>query len=139
MDNPYAAPQLTSELATEERRRPKFFRGLLIAYVVHHVASVLGMLTGVLIKPSQLHNFFPLNDPLQVIQTLVFIPLIDLFVILEPVLLNLFKAPELVTVWHWLRIPVTLGIPVAGFMYALSRNANGCGWWPSCHSECLYL
>ena len=120
MANPYAAPELTPELAAEERQRPKFVRGLLIAYAVHHISSVLGMLTGVLLDPSPLRNAFPL-DPLLTIQILVFIPVIDLLVILEPFIWSSL-APELVKFWHWLRIPVMLGIPVAGWMYARSRK-----------------
>ena len=122
MENPYAAPELTPELAKEERRRPRLLRGLLIAYGIHHLASVAGMLTGLLFRPSQWPNFFPPNNPLEAMQTLVLIPIADLFVILEPVLLTSFKASDLVTIWHWLRIPVTLVIPAAGFMYARSRK-----------------
>jgi hypothetical protein len=62
-----------------------------------------------------------------VILTLVLIPLLDVLVILEPVFLNLFNSPDLVTIWHWLRIPVTLVIPVAGFMYARSGKREWLG------------
>ena len=123
MDNPYAAQELTPELVEEERQRPKFWRGLLTAYAVHHVCSVLGMLTGLLIKPSEWPNFLPRHNPLEAIQTLVFIPVLDLFVIMEPVIVS-FIAPDLVTFWHWLRIPVTFMIPVAGFLYARSRRRD---------------
>jgi hypothetical protein len=123
MENPYAAPEVTPELATEERRRPKFWRGLLIAYAVHHLASVVGMVIGVLVKPSEFSKVFPLDKPLDAIRTVVFIPIIDLFILLEPVFLT-FAIPELATVWHWLRIPVALIIPVAAFRYAASRRRD---------------
>jgi len=123
MENPYAAHDLTPELVEEERRRPKFSRALLTAYVVHHVFSVVGMLAGVLVKPSEWQKFFPLDKPLEALASLVFVPMIDVFIVLEPLLLS-FIAPQLTTIWHWLRIPLVLSIPVAGFMYAKSRRRD---------------
>lgn len=123
MDNPYSVNELTPALADEERKRPKFSRALFTAYAVHHVASVLGMLTGVLIKPSEWQNFFPLHDPVTLLMNLFLIPAIDLFIVVEPPLMSVF-APQLFTFWHWLRIPLTLSIPAAGFMYAFSRRRD---------------
>jgi hypothetical protein len=123
MDNPYAAHDLTPELVAEERQRPKFWRGLLTAYAVHHVCAVLGMLTGVLIMPSEWPRHFPPDKPHIVLANLVLIPALDLFLVLEPPLLS-FVAPELVTFWHWLRIPLVLTIPVALFLYAKSRRRD---------------
>lgn len=123
MENPYSVHELTPELVEEERKRPKFSRLLLTAYVAHHVASVLGMLMGVLVKPSEWQKFFPLNDPVTLLFSLFLIPLADLYIVVEPPLMTLL-VPEgkMITFWHWLRIPVTLAIPVAAFMYAYSRG-----------------
>ena len=123
MANPYSAPELTPGLAAEERQRPKFWRGLLTAYAVHHLFAVVGMLTGVIVKPSEWPRFFPLDKPLEALANLVFILLLDLFVVLEPVLWAVVAQRD-ATFWHWLRIPVTLIIPIAGFMYARSRRRD---------------
>ena len=119
MSNPYAAPEVTPELAAEERRRPKFLRRLVVAYAVHHLASVLGIFTGVLLRPGPVAQ---LDDPQLIIQVLVFIPLLDVFVILEPVIMSSFGSDQ-VTFWHWVRIPVTLAIPAAGFMYSRTQKS----------------
>ena len=123
MENPYAAGELTPELAEEERRRPKFWRGLLTAYAIHHVCSVLGILIGLLIKPNEWQKFFPFDSPLKVLGNLTLIPLMDLYIVLEPFFLRL-AIPELLTPWHWFRIPLTLTIPLAVFMYAKTRNRD---------------
>ena len=123
MENPYAAHDLTPELVQEERRRPKFWYGLLIAYVIHHVFSVLGMFTGVALKPSEWRRFFSTDNALAGLFSVVSIPLADLFMVLEPPIMW-FYFPELTTIWHLLRIPLVLAIPVAGFMYAKSRRPD---------------
>jgi hypothetical protein len=123
MENPYAAHDLTPELVEEERRRPKLSRALLTAYAVHHLFSILGLLVGLVVKPSEWRHFCPPDNPLEALAILVFIPLIDVLNVLEPLVLRL-AAPQQITIWHWLRIPLTLSIPVACFMYAKSRRRD---------------
>jgi hypothetical protein len=124
MDNPYSVNELTPELVEEERKRPKFSRALLTAYAVHHVCSVLGIVTGVIIKPSEWQKFFPLDDPQTMLASRFLIPMADLYIVLEPPVSILLPQLGTVTFWHWLRIPVALSIPVAAFMYAYSRRRD---------------
>ena len=132
MENPYAAGELTPELAEEERRRPKVWRGVFWAYAVHHAFCVMGMLTGLLIKPSQWRGFCPPDHPLDALINLAAIPMIDLYFVMEP----LFFA-RTATFWHWLRIPLVLTIPLAGFFTRNLAIAIGCGIWLSFRSAFL--
>lgn len=122
MSNPYTAPLVTPELAAEERQRPKFSRGLLMAYAVHHLFAVLGILAGVLVRPSVVRTFLPLHNPVASLVSVLQIPLHDLVIVLGPIVLTVFREPA--TFWDWLRMPVTLLIPLAGFMYAWSRRRD---------------
>jgi hypothetical protein len=121
MENPYAAPELTPELAKEERRRPKMWRALLVAYGMHHGFSVLGMFVGVLVEPNEFSRFFPPDEPLLCLLQIVLIPVTDLFLVIEPLTVGEI-VPAIMVGIRWLRTLLVLSIPVAGLVYALSKR-----------------
>jgi hypothetical protein len=122
MENPYAPPELTPELATEERRRPKMWRALLVAYGVHFLLSMLGFVVGLCFAEPGLTRVFPLESPWVWPLKLVSIPFaVDLFAPIEPFLIGKVVPPTYVA-WRWLRTGVWLTSLIAGVSYALWKR-----------------
>jgi hypothetical protein len=121
MENPYAAPELTPELAKEERRRPKMWRALLVAYGVHHGFSVLGLFAGVLVDSSEVRFIFPPHAPWSAVGILVLIPVVDLRLVIEPMMVG-GGVPATMFGLRLLRSVFVLTIPVSAIAYAISRR-----------------
>jgi hypothetical protein len=122
MTNPYAPSQVTPELAQEERKRPKMWRSLLLAYGVHHVFSWLGFLSGLLVVPgSEWQGIFPPDRPAFIAAKLCFFPLVmDGRTLFEPLLLDIVSPT--VPVVRWIRWALLLTVPVAVIAFVLTKR-----------------
>jgi hypothetical protein len=121
MENPYAAPEVTPELATEERRRPKMWRAFLLAYGVHHLAIVLGFVVGLGLVENGLISAFPLSSPWVWPLKLIALPLfVDLFVFIEPFGVGKY-VPATYVALRWLRTGLLLTSLIAGVSFAVRK------------------
>jgi hypothetical protein len=121
MTNPYAAPEVTPELAQEERKRPKMWRSLLVAYGVHHGFALAGTFVGLLICPSEWGRVFPVN-PLARLSSIAFTPVFNLLIIADPYIAGELLHVESYLALRWARTFLVLSIPIAGLAYALWRR-----------------
>ena len=137
MDNPYAASHLSAEPATEGRKRRPVWKSLLIAYAVHHLASVLGLLAGLMVEPSQWERFFPPNDPWAALVMLVIVPVSDLYFLVEPLGAG-DSVPYTFVALRVIRSALALTIAVAAVAYGRT-HWRGWLWYVGIVSFFVYL
>ncbi len=128
MENPYAASSLSAEPTPEGRKRRPVWKSLFIAYVVHHVFSWLGFLSGLLVVPgTEWPGVFPLDRPGFVVAKLLLFPLMmDGRTLVEPLFLDI--VPPLVTVFRLIRCALVLTLPIAGIAYLWTQRRD-CLWY----------
>jgi hypothetical protein len=124
--NPYESPSAESEAEGTPRPRRRFWRGLLIAYVVHHGFFVLGTFVGIICMPSTWSRWFPPEQPWRGLLLLILVPICDVYVLLEPL-----GAGEIVPATfvglRWVRSGFVVTVFAAMVGYAISRRRTL--WW----------
>lgn len=116
MTNPYASPEVTTELAQEERKRPKIWRSWLAAYGVHHGFAVLGLFAGLAFSPTL---WDVIRNPCLSVLGLIAIPILDLYLVTEPTsAVILHDRPRT----GWTPAIVVITIALSGFWYGISRR-----------------
>jgi hypothetical protein len=121
MENPYAPPSVPPELAAEERRRPRLWRSVLFAYLIHHGSCLLGIAVGILFVQDEWKEFFPPDQAWESVLTLTATPVLNLYMLIEPLGVPDIVPPTFVPL-RWLRSAFVLTIPVAGLAYLISRR-----------------
>ncbi len=114
MTNPYAAPEVTPELAQEERKRPKMWRSLLLAYGVHHAFAVLGLFVGLAFNPML---WLFLQNPCTIFLALTAVPILDLYLL---VAVAESSGPKLMIETGWIGFAGMLSLVVVGVWYSIS-------------------
>jgi hypothetical protein len=122
MENLYAASIAPPESPTDGGKPRPIWRGLLLAYGVHHFLGAFGHLAGWLLVSRDWPNLFPLEDawwmtPLLLLYT----PMLDLYLLIEPLGAGEI-SPLTFMAFKWLRSVFVLTIPVAVVAYAFSRH-----------------
>jgi len=121
MENPYAASIATVEPAAPGQKRLPVWKSLLIAYLVHHVAGVLGFSAAFIYTNGVSLLFGSLKS---VVFVLAGIPVCDLYLVIEPLGAGEI-VPETYVGLRWLRSLVVLSVLTAIVAYSATRHR---GW-----------
>jgi hypothetical protein len=128
MENPYAASIAPPEPSKEGGKPRPFWRGLLLAYVVHHFLGALGHLAGWLLVWRDSPNLFALEDAWWMTPLfLLYTPILDFFLLIEPLGAG-EMSPATFMAFKWLRSVFVLTIPVAVVAHAITRH-RGLLWY----------
>jgi hypothetical protein len=119
MTNPYAAPEVTPELAQEERKRPKMWRSLLVAYGVHHGCAVLGLFAGLAFNPIL---WYVLLYPCAILSAFIAIPILDVYLVIDSFAGVGPNGPHDHPETGWIPAVLVITIALASVSYAVCRR-----------------
>lgn len=128
MENPYAPSTAPPEPPKDGGKPRPIWRGLLLAYSVHHMLGALGFVAGYLYMSSDWSKLFLLERAWwEIPMVLLATPMLDFYLLIEPLLVGEVVPPTMIGL-RWLRSAFVLTIPVAVIAFSVSRN-RGLLWY----------
>ena len=121
MQNPYAPPAGSAGVAAESGRRRSAWRTALLAYAVHHGATMAGFLAGFVWVPIFWKEVVARDQHWGLALQATMVPMLDLYVLIEPDLVG-ESVPPTFLVLRWSRSMLLLTIPIIGLCYVVWRH-----------------